>query len=364
MTAVLVTGGAGFVGSQVCCGLVDRHPDWQIVAMDNLHRRGSELNLKRLTQASVSFVHGDVRVASDWPNLKDGPDFIIDCSAEPSVLSGIGAHPNYTVETNLLGTYHCLEYARRHQSAVIFISTSRVYPIARLEALPFLELSTRFDIPPELSGQGVSFKGIAEDFPLSGARSLYGSTKLASELLLEEYSAAYGFPVVVNRCGAITGPGQMGKVEQGVFALWMAAHYFQQPLIYIGYGGQGKQVRDFLHVADLVDLLSWQLQHLEKIAGMTLTVGGGRANSLSLAELTELCQQVTGHVVPISNQPQTRPNDVRWYISDLRQACVMCDWHPCRDTGQMAEDIYRWLRTEEHNLAPMFVSDQLGTSLR
>ena len=100
--------------------------------------------------------------------------------------------------------------------------------------------------------------GVAEDFPLAGARTLYGSTKLAAELLIEEYRAAYGLRAVVNRCGVVAGPWQMGKVDQGVFTYWMLAHHFRRPLSYIGFGGSGKQVRDLLHVEDLIELLDEQ----------------------------------------------------------------------------------------------------------
>jgi len=130
---VLVTGGAGFVGGNLVVSLAERHPDWEIVALDNLMRRGSELNLPRLRDAGVEFLHGDVREPADLKAA--GPfDAMVECSAEPSVLAGFG-DPSYSVQTNLLGAFNCLERARAEEAFVVFLSTSRVYPVA-----PQLEL--------------------------------------------------------------------------------------------------------------------------------------------------------------------------------------------------------------------------------
>src|SRR4051794_13647328 len=166
---VLVTGGSGFVGASLCIGLAERHPSWSITAFDNLKRRGSELNLPRLRAAGVRFVHGDVRAQADLLALPRH-DALVECSAEPSALAGHDA-PDYVVQSNLVGAYHCLELARRDDAQVIFISTSRVYPHAALNALPYRETASRF----ELAGAGVS-----ESFPLEGPRTLYGATKLAA----------------------------------------------------------------------------------------------------------------------------------------------------------------------------------------
>ncbi len=229
---VLITGGAGFVGSTLGIGLAQRHPDWQIIALDNLKRRGSELNIPRLKKAGIRFIHGDVRNLEDLDPAALQPSLILECSAEPSVLAGY-ATPGYVLQTNLVGTINCLELARQTQADFIFLSTSRVYPIAHLNALKFKETETRFQLLEQQPLPGVSSQGISEEFSLTGARSLYGATKLASELLVIEYADAYGLRTLINRCGVLTGPWQMGKVDQGVFALWMAFHYFQRSLKYI-----------------------------------------------------------------------------------------------------------------------------------
>src|SRR3954453_22601480 len=255
---VLVTGGAGFVGANLSISLSRRHADWDIVGFDNLRRRGSELNLPRLRSAGVSFVQGDVRVLGDLTALEPF-DAIVECSAEPSVMAAVDGSPGYVVETNLVGAYHCLELARRDGAQFVFLSTSRVYPYGALDALEHHETDTRYELAPQDGVPGASERGIAEDFPLEGARTLYGATKLAAELLVTEYAAVAGLPTVINRCGVIAGPWQMGKVDQGVFTFWLLAHQTGRPLKYIGYGGTGKQVRDLLHVDDLVELIERQL---------------------------------------------------------------------------------------------------------
>jgi len=343
---LLVTGGAGFIGASVCVGLARRHPDWRITALDNLRRRGSELNLPRLREAGVSFEHGDVRQLDDLLSASE-LDALVECSAEPSALAGVGGSPGYVVESNLVGAYHCLELARRRGAQLVFLSTSRVYPVQALSSLTLVEGSERFELAARQPYPGASPAGIAESFPLAGARTIYGSTKLAAELLIEEYRATYGLQAVIDRCGVIAGPWQMGKVDQGVFAYWMLAHHFRRPLAYIGFGGSGKQVRDLLHVADLLDLLELQLLDPGHWDGATINVGGGRSGSLSLAQATALCAEITGNSVAVQRSSQTRPGDVPLYISDCTRLFELTDWRPQHGPGEILADIHEWIRAHE-----------------
>ncbi len=350
---VLITGGAGFVGSALGLGLAQKYSNWQITALDNLKRRGSELNLPRLKQAGIEFVHGDIRNPEDLDPIALEPDLILECSAEPSVLAGYTS-PGYLLQTNLAGTINCLELARQTEADFIFLSTSRVYPIAYLSNLDFTETETRFQLLNEQPILGVSGYGIAEGFPLDKPRSLYGATKLASELLIAEYGEAYGIKTLINRCGVLTGPWQMGKVDQGVFALWMAFHYFQKPLKYIGYQGSGKQIRDFLHIADLLDLIDLQIQQLDSLNGKTFNVGGGLTNTLSLYETTQLCQEITGNQVEITPVRENRVGDVPIFITDSRKIINQTGWQPKRDAQSTLGDIYQWIRKHEEQVKDIF----------
>jgi CDP-paratose 2-epimerase len=348
---VLVTGGAGFVGSSLALRLKRQHLGWQVLALDNLRRRGSELSLPRLREGGVEFLHGDVRIAED---LREAApvDLILECSAEPSVLAGLHSSPAYVIQTNLAGTINCLELARQHEAAVIFLSTSRVYPIALLADIAYKESETRFEIVADAGAvPGLSAEGIAEQFPLAGARSIYGASKLCSELLIQEYVDAFGLPILIDRCGVITGPWQMGKVDQGVVVHWILCHLFERPLTYIGFGGTGKQVRDILHIEDLGRLLEAQIPAVESHRGQIFNVGGGRQCSVSLRELTELCVRATGKRIPVGSQPETRPADIPIYLTDIGRVRTTFGWQPSFTAGQVVEETTGWIREHREALA-------------
>lgn len=350
---ILVTGGCGFVGSSLALDLKRRFPSTAVLALDNLRRRGSELNLVRLRQADVEFVHGDVRNSDDLLAAGKDSELIIECSAEPSAQAGYGGSAKYLIDTNLTGCFHCLECARDVGAHFLFLSTSRVYPVRLLNELHFYEDTARFHISAAQTVAGVSEKGINEEFSTAGARSLYGMTKLAAELMITEYSDAYGVRSIINRCGLIAGPWQMGKLDQGVIALWLAAHYFRKPLEYIGFGGSGKQVRDVLHVADLCDLVALQLQDFGRFAGGIYNVGGGAANSVSLLELTRLSGELTGNTIPIRPNPEQRRADIRIYLTDHSYLTRLSGWEPKRDPKTTLQDILLWIQREENLVRPI-----------
>jgi CDP-paratose 2-epimerase len=348
---ILVTGGAGFVGSNLALNWKRECPQTEVIALDNLKRRGSELALQRLRTGGVTFLHGDVRSPEDLDAA--GPvDLMIECSAEPSVHAGYGQSPGYLVNTNLTGLINCLEHLRRTGGDLVFLSSSRVYPIAALRALPLQRQGDRL-VPVNGDGAGWSAAGIAETFPLTGARSLYGATKLAAELLIEEYRAMYGIRTVINRCGVIAGPWQMGKVDQGFVVLWMARHLFGGPLSYSGFGGEGVQVRDILHVDDLFALLTLQVADWARLDGTTFNVGGGPAVSVSLRELTQHCAALTGRRLDIGQDKQTRPADIPWYVSDCQAVTRTTGWQPKRDVATILGDIHHWLVAERAQLEPI-----------
>lgn len=348
--SILITGGAGFVGSSLALHLKGRFATTRVVCMDNLYRRGSELNLPRLGGAGIEFAKGDIRNAAEFPA---GPfEFIIECSAEPSVLAGYGGSPDYLMETNLMGTYRCLEQARQWSSKTVFLSTSRVYPISILERHPWTEEATRFawqDAP----GAAISSRGVSEQCAMDAARSLYGWTKFASESLIEEYRSGFGLRAVTNRCSVIAGPWQMGKVDQGVVALWVFRHYFGKPLKYIGYGGTGKQVRDLMHVADLCDLVTEQILNFDDWEGWLGNVGGGLAVSASLQELTAVCQKVIGRQVPVGAEMENRQADLRIFLADCSKLSGRCGWRPRRDVEKTVSDVFEWVRAHEAALRPL-----------
>jgi CDP-paratose 2-epimerase len=342
---ILITGGAGFIGANLAIQFKERFSGLRVTAVDSFKRSGSELNLPRLREAGVEFRHTDIRCVEDLDCLDDF-DLLIDCAAEPSVHAGVGDSTRYVLNTNLMGTINCLEAARVRNAAFLLLSTRCVYPIAALNELPYEETTTRFRWVFNQDPPGVSERGVAESFPLEGARSFYGASKLACEVLLREYAYNFAMPAIVNRCGVIGGPWQMGKVEQGLVSLWAAHHYFRKPLSYLGFGGSGKQVRDVLHVADLVDLLALQIEAPERWDGGAYNVGGGPEVSVSLRELTELCMSATGQRIEIAPVEETNRLDVRIYLTDNRKVEEAFGWKPTRGVEQIVRDTHAWI--DEH----------------
>lgn len=350
---VLVTGGAGFVGSTLALALKRDDPASEVIALDNLVRAGSALNVPRLKQGGVTFVKGDVRHIHDLAAI--GPvDWLIECSAEASVHAGYDGDPSYLIDTNLLGAINCLEHLRRHRGRMIFLSTSRVYPMATLRALPLERRGDRFSLADGASGRGWSMRGIAEDFPFEGPRSLYGATKLSAELLITEYGAMYDVPALALRCGVLTGPWQMGKVDQGFVALWLARHVYGGPLRYIGYGGEGLQVRDILHAVDLYELILIMMSQPDRYVGQVFNVGGGATHTISLRELTSLCRATTGREMDIGADSLTRAADVPWFVTDAARLIGLSGWTPRRSVAQIVDDIHRWLIDHRSMLEPVF----------
>ena len=343
---MLITGGCGFVGSNLAVFFKTKYPNYSIIALDNLKRRGSELSINRLKDARVEFMHGDIRNKEDFEQV--GPiDLLIEASAEPSVLAGINSSLDYLINTNLSGTINCLNYAAKHQAGFVFLSTSRVYPIKQIENIRFGEIPSRFQILTKQDITGVSAAGISENFPLEGYRTFYGATKLASELLIQEYNAMLGMKTVINRCGVITGSYQMGKVDQGVVVLWVARHFWEKKLGYFGYGGEGKQVRDILHIHDLFRLIDQQVHDIDKFSGQVFNVGGGNGCSVSLKELTTLCEEVTGNKIPIEKIVENRQADIRIYITDNTKITTLSGWRPEKKPKDIITEIYKWIKENQ-----------------
>ncbi|MGB8841824.1 MAG: NAD-dependent epimerase/dehydratase family protein [Aliidongia sp.] len=349
METFLITGGAGFLGSAIAFRLRSEYPAARIIALDNLRRRGSELNVPRLAARGIEFRHGDIRSPGD---LEIGAlDAIVECSAEPSVLAGRDGDARYLLDTNLGGAINCLELARRGAAALLFVSTSRVYPFDRIGALPLATEGDRFvldrhaALPP-----GVTVDGVTTEFALPGRRTLYGASKLAAELIVQEFADVYNLPALIVRFGVIAGPWQMGKLDQGFVALWAARHHAGKPLSYCGYGGNGHQLRDVLHVDDAVDLVTRGLSGMAAHRGSVFNAGGGIDRTISLAELTVLCQSLTGRSIIIDRDPATRPGDIPWYVTDNAAVSAAFGWAPTRSVGTTVADVCDWIAGNSREL--------------
>jgi CDP-paratose 2-epimerase len=326
---ILITGICGFVGSTVALGLREGWPNWEIVGVDNFVRPGSETNRARLKQRGVKLLHADIRNPSDLETLAQC-DWVLDGAANPSVLAGVDGKTSsrQLLEHNLFGTVNLLELARNWRAGFLMLSTSRVYSIRPLAAIPVEPAGNRF-VPKVTEPKifGLSEGGVAEGFPVEPPLSLYGSTKRASEILALEYGEAFNVPVFVNRCGVLAGAGQFGKIDQGIFSFWIHSWRARRPLQYIGFDGTGFQVRDCLHARDLIPLLAKQIQKPRSEVPRVINLSGGLGQSASLKQLSAWCEQRLGwHDVGANKEP--RPFDLPWLVLDSSLAKQAWDWTP------------------------------------
>jgi CDP-paratose 2-epimerase len=324
---ILITGICGFVGSALAEFLLERIEGIRLSGIDNLMRPGAETNRARLQKMGVQFIHADLRAASDFAGLPP-TDWVIDAAANPSALAGLGTagSSRRLFEHNLAAVGNVLEFCKERRAGLLLLSSSRVYSIAELIAIPLQVRAQAFDL--DLSKplpSGVSKCGIGTNFSTAPPVSLYGATKLASEVLALEYGSAFGFPVWITRCGVLTGPGQFGTSDQGIFAYWINAHFRRRPLRYIGFTGSGYQARDAFHPRDLAALLTAQMNASRVDGQRVYTAGGGLGNVMSLAQLTAWCDERFGpHAPAIEMQP--RPYDIPWVAMDNGDAARDFDW--------------------------------------
>jgi CDP-paratose 2-epimerase len=336
---ILVTGAAGFAGSNISRSILEHSCDVEILGFDNLSRSGSEINVKLVEELGVRLIRGDARVQSDLDSVST-VDWVIDCAANPSVLAGLDGQVSsrQVMEHNLLGTINLLEYCKKHGAGLILLSTSRVYSAKALAQLPVHKKGDGFQLEKDYSETGISGKGISEVFPTSAPISLYGASKLASETLISEYGEAFGFPVWINRCGVLAGAGQFGKADQGIFSYWIHSFRERKPLRYIGFGGSGLQVRDALHPRDLVPLLVRQMEEPEREVPKVMNLGGGVENSISLKQLSDWSEERFGPSEVLASEEE-RPMDAPWIVMDSSMAREVWDWTPKTTLNEILEEI-------------------------
>jgi CDP-paratose 2-epimerase len=342
---VFITGICGFVGSSLARWFQAASDHVSVCGVDNLIRPGSEINRSQLQVMGIDVYHADVRMASDLENVPRA-DWVIDAAALPSVLAGVDGRSSsrQLIEHNLQGTLNLLEYSKRHGAGFLLLSTSRVYSIPALAQLPIKVAGCAFQVDSSSAlPPGFSAEGIAETFSVAPPISLYGSTKLASEILALEYGSTFQFPVWVNRCGVLAGAGQFGTAEQGIFSYWMHAHAARKLLRYIGFGGAGYQVRDAFHPDDLGRLLWSQMNSSQTGDERLFNAGGGVKNAMSLAELNAICDAYFGPHTPEPDSRE-RPFDLPWIVMDCRKATEQFRWKPERSLTAILDEIASHVR--------------------
>ncbi len=334
---ILITGGCGFIGSNLCIYLKKRN--FSVYSLDNLSRRGSKYNLSLLNKLDIKNYKIDI---SNYNKIKLLPkfDIIVDCCAEAAIEIS-RKDVDRVINTNLIGTLNILKKVKKDNSKLIFCSSSRVNSIKTIN-----KFFKNFKFHNKIKKNQM----FNENFSVKSPKSIYGLTKHASEMFIEEFSFAFGVKYIINRLGVVSGPLQFGKVDQGFISLWIWRHIVKKKLKYIGYGGDGNQVRDILHVFDLCEIIEIQIKKFNTIYNRLFTIGGSKNNSLSLKELTKECERITQNKLEFDKIKNTSIYDIPYFVTDNKLVKKTYKWKPKRNLLDIIQDTYNWLMSQKKTI--------------
>ena len=338
---ILITGGCGFVGSNIAVYLKKNVSNVQVDSLDNLSRKGSNLNCIRLKKHNIKNFKYNI---DNYHKIKKLPKYslIIDCCAEAAVKKK-KKEVDRVFNTNLVGTFNLLKKCTEDKSNLIFLSSSRVYSINLLKTLDVKikkKIKKKFVINNKLS--------------TNGPKSIYGFTKFSSEELIKEYSYLFKIKYIINRLGVISGPWQFGKQDQGFISLWIWNHLNKKNLSYIGYNGNGQQIRDVIHISDVCKLIHEQIKKFSKLHNLLLNVGGGPKNAISLKELTKKCELITSNSIKFSKVKKTSIYDIPYFVSDNTKVSKLYKWKPEKSIDSVISDTYLWMKLNIKKLKSYF----------
>lgn len=320
---VLITGSAGLIGSEAAL-LFDRM-GYQVHGLDNNARAlffggdgDTAWNLERVRQNTTSLVHHDldIRNACEIDKIVNRvkPDCIIHCAAQPA-HDYARTHPVTDFHINVTGTMNLLDACRKYcpESSFVFCSSSKVY--GQVNAIPFTEQPTRYELVPDTHLRGVSWQGVSEDFPIDrgDGRGIYGTGKAAADLLVQQYGETYGIPTACLRGNCMTGPAHSPTQLHGFLAY--LSRCLMEGRTYTIFGYSGKQVRDIIHSFDFVAAL-YMIVLSRPRPGTVYNLGGGRQNSVSILEAVEMLESLSGKRLRTDYVDTPRHGDHRIYISD------------------------------------------------
>lgn len=327
----LVTGGAGFVGSNLVSRLVETGGD--VVVLDNLSREGTEKNLTWLLEkfgGSVTFIQGDIRDPGTCRKAAREAGVIFHLAGQVAVTTSV-VDPRSDFEVNALGTFNMLEAARQSSSRPVFVfsSTNKVY--GGMEDVRVVEEEQRYRFADLPSGVG---ENRSLDF-----HSPYGCSKGSADQYVRDYSRIYGMRTIVFRMSCIYGPRQFGNEDQGWVAHFLISGMKGRSVtIY----GDGKQVRDVLHVDDLIDAYLEGVKRAGEVGGEVFNIGGGADSTMSLLELISLMEELYGRKIEHSFT-DWRPGDQPVYVSDVGKVSRLLGWKPKYSVREGVEKLHRWI---------------------
>ncbi len=336
---LLVTGSSGLIGSEVC--LYFAQNGWQIHGIDNNQRAAffgptgdTRWNQKRLETKITNFHHHELDIRDRQGILQilkdERPDAIVHTAAQPShdLAASI---PFADFDTNAVGTLNLLEATRQAvpESPLIALSTNKVYGDAPNE-LPLVELETRWDY-----ADPAHYDGIPETFRIDQSKhSIFGASKVAADVMVQEYGRYFGMPTCALRGGCLTGPSHSGVELHGFLSYLIKCNVTESG--YKVYGYKGKQVRDNIHSYDVARFIAAFIESPR--AGEVYNIGGGRQNSCSILEAFSRVQALSGKRMNYEYLDQNRAGDHICYISDLRK---MRSHYPSWDITKSLDEIFR-----------------------
>lgn len=334
MSRILITGGAGFIGANLARRLIRAGHD--VTVYDNLSRPGSKDNLPWISAAGTfAFVQADVTDATSLARAARGCDRIYHLAGQVAVTTSL-LNPSGDFRDNALGTLCALEAARSAGTDPIFIlsSTNKVY--GSLDSLSHhRDAEGRWhltDFP----------LGIPETAPFSCATP-YGCSKGTADLYVRDYARSFGLRTVVFRQSCIYGEGQHGVEDQGWLAWFALATLRREPITIFG---DGHQVRDILHVDDLLDAYEAACARIDEVKGSVFNVGGGPNHTLRIwADTAPLLESLLGPLPPVTFSP-ARPGDQRVFVSDIRLAARKLSWSPRIAPAEGMARLTRWLKDQ------------------
>ncbi|MDX1414052.1 MAG: GDP-mannose 4,6-dehydratase [Candidatus Promineifilaceae bacterium] len=332
-----ITGGAGFIGSN--CADHFLRQGHSVTIFDNMSRIGSQSNLNWLfaqhESRQIEIIRADVRDRQALEEAILGAEVVLHLASQVAVTSSI-KDPREDFEINALGTFNVLEAVRQYcpDAPLIYSSTNKVY--GGMEELRILEEDSRYryaDFP----------HGIAENYPLD-FHSPYGCSKGAGDQYVRDYARIYGLKTVTFRQSCIYGPRQFGVEDQGWVAHFLIAAIMNRPInIY----GDGKQIRDLLHISDLIHAYEAGIDQIDVLSGEVFNMGGGPENTLSIwCEFQPLLESLTGHSIPVTRGPW-RPGDQRVFVADIRKANQLLNWQPMISPIEGIAGLFHWIANNQ-----------------
>ena len=339
MKKIFITGICGFVGSSLASFYFKKN--YHVAGIDNLSRKGSLKNFLKLRKKGIKIFKGDLcnnNLLNNFLRKKYKFSNLIHCAAYTSVLDGTNAVSSKKLyENNILSTLNSLELAYHFNSNFIYISSSRVYSI---DSFKRINLKFKKIYKPLRNSHNLSNGGINENFSTKAPVSIYGSSKIICENMIEEYCSLKKIPFIINRCGLIAGRGQLYKNDQGIISFWINSWRKNKKLHYIGFERRGYQTRDCLHPNDLAVLISLQIKKIKKLKSKNkiFNVSGGSKSAFSLKELSDWCCKNIS-IRKINSIKKDRVFDSKWIVLDNSKALKEFKWKLKYDKNLIFQNI-------------------------